>query len=135
MIMPVSLLFFFRESELMRSLNFVVQCLILVFLIIALLVGLLFIGAIVTLICGEGIFETEEFDFGPHAGQFDLSFGDNAFCEHSQGFFYGVYFALSLILISIQVIWVRIFGAYKDELKFKQQDAQFRYQRVPQHAI
>ena len=113
-ITPVVCLYFFNESWFVRQWNYIWQCLILTGLILVLVLGLISAHTLISLMCSFAADSVTTED--GQQMQFDMS----SACENvSMTGFYIIFLIIGAVAITVQVMWVRLFGAYRDELTDK----------------
>ena len=127
-IAPVIALYFANESKAVRMWNFVQQCVFLGITVIMLIAAIVGIEALVDMICNneDVIAAIESKD---NTSEFGL-----AQCEDAIRLpVYVVWTCVALIFVPIQIMWVRVFKAYLDELPEKSPEEE--YSQVPQEDI
>ena len=113
-IVPVVSLYFYNESASVRQWNIFQQCVSLCILVGFLTYSFIHIDHILMYACYE------------HAGMIHLG----SCMKDSRAYFYFAFFFLGGVALMLQVMWVRLFKVYYDELVDKNGDV--KYSELPQ---
>ena len=119
-IVPVIALYFANESKGVRMWNYIQQCVFLGITVILLIAAIVGIEALVDMICNN-----EDVIGAIHSKDNTSEFGLSA-CEDAIRLpVYVVWTCMALIFVPIQIMWVRVFKAYLDELPEKNSEEDY----------
>ena len=133
-ILPLVVLYFKNDSYAVRMFNYVLQCIYLAVIVIALIAAIIGIEALVAWVCNGDWVEVTEVEVTHGAGEPSTFELDTAGCENAvRTPVYIVWSVGCLLFLPIQILWVRVFKAYADELSDKPNSSE--YSQLPAEEV